>query len=703
MKIKTKLIICFLGIGLIPMIFATLFAIREFGQQVQVDKDNMFYSINVLKKNDVEVTLNVLKRDLEALATSPSTITAYKELVRYHNTPGLGPVEPLKDPYDVSTPEYKAIWEEYGKPIIAFANGYGYDEIYMICKPHGHVMYSIKKNADMGQNLRAGELKDTALAEIWAKISESGKPEAVDFRPYGPLKGEWTGFIGAPIKEGEKILGLMVFQIPQKKLETVVSMREGMGKTGTSFIAGKTNDVVSLRTTIPTVTDRDESVRIGKVMENRDIQGAFDTEQTSGVMKNFFGHDVLYNALSLKYLGLDWTVFSLQDTDEVYESITSFQNISLITGLVFAGVIMVLAFFIAMGIAGPIRAMTEVMLKLAGGNKNVTVPYTDKSDETGDMSKAVQTFKDNALKMDALAEEHRQAEVAAERKRRQEMLDMADGFEKQVGGIASTVASAATEMEATASSMAGTAERASHQANMGANASQSADQSVQTVAAAAEELNSSIGAIMHQVETSSQIAHNAVADAQVTSETMNRLTVSAQKIGEVVNLITDIASQTNLLALNATIEAARAGDAGKGFAVVANEVKHLANQTAKATEDISSQIEEIQRVANEAVTAIQKIQSTITEMNEISSATQESVTQQGQATQEISRSVQLAAQGTAEVSENISGVSSAVDQTGQAAGDVRQAAQELAVQGDNLVRAVHSFLDTIRSENRLDR
>ena len=273
---------------------------------------------------------------------------------------------------------------------------------------------------------------------------------------------------------------------------------------------------------------------------------------------------------------------------------------------------------------------------------------------------------------------------------------IADKFEVDMKGVVNTVTSAAAELQGTARSMESTATVTSEKANVVASAADDASSNVQTVASAAEELSASISEISRQVGQSSEIASQAVVDADKSRENVQGLAESAAKIGEVISLISDIADQTNLLALNATIEAARAGEAGKGFAVVASEVKNLANQTAKATEEISQHVGGVQDATDEAVRAIKGIGSTISRIDEASTAIASAVEEQGAATQEIARNVEQAANGTNEVTSNITEVTEGAAETGHAAKEVLTAADELARQGDVLGREMDSFLVELR-------
>jgi methyl-accepting chemotaxis protein len=347
-------------------------------------------------------------------------------------------------------------------------------------------------------------------------------------------------------------------------------------------------------------------------------------------------------------------------------------------------------------IARPVNGMTFAMNLLAKGDKTVDIPATSRKDEVGEMARAVLVFKENMIRAEQLTAEQMK-EHEARSKRAEIVSDLTKSFDTQVGEVLTAVTSASSQLQSTAGSMSATAEETSKQAVAVSSASEQAAANVQTVASAAEELSSSISEISRQVTQSSEIASRAVSEADRANHMVQGLVSASQKIGDVVALITDIANQTNLLALNATIEAARAGEAGKGFAVVAAEVKNLANQTARATEEIGGQIAGIQTATHEAVQTIESIGKTIVNIHEIAASVAAAVNQQGAATQEIARNVEQAAVVTQDVTSNISHVNKAANDTGAAASQVLGAARDLSRQSDDLKAIVQGFLGQMRS------
>jgi len=361
-------------------------------------------------------------------------------------------------------------------------------------------------------------------------------------------------------------------------------------------------------------------------------------------------------------------------------------------------VLIVASFYIVIGqVTSPIGKLVNAMSELSSGNHTVTIPATDRSDEIGEMAGAVVVFKENALENDRLAREKIEAENHAEEDKRKTMNAIADDFENSVQSTVEGVSSSSKQMQDTAKNMTtviGDVGNKSESVNL---ASQTTAENVEAVAVAAEELSASIREIAEQVSKSTKIAGEAVTKSEHTNTLVEGMTTSAQQISEVIGLIQDIAEQTNLLALNATIEAARAGDAGKGFAVVASEVKNLANQTAKATENISAQVENIQSVTNDAATSVRDIGTTISEINEITTSIASAVEQQNAATSEIARNVQQVTDGTNEVANYITDISSSIGHAGTSSNEVMSSAVAISNQSSALNDQVSEFLKQVRS------
>jgi methyl-accepting chemotaxis protein len=377
-------------------------------------------------------------------------------------------------------------------------------------------------------------------------------------------------------------------------------------------------------------------------------------------------------------------------------SATHFTTLFIIAiGVIIAAGAMAFSFF---GISRPLGRLTGAMTRMASGNLDITVPGAGRGDEIGDMAKTVTVIRENASRDAAeKAEAAKREEAVRARQRKTEMHKLAADFEAAVGEIVGSVASASTELEAAATTLTHTAENTQQLSTVVAGAAEEASSNVQSVASATEELTSSVNEIGRQVQEASRIASEAVGQAQQTDSRINELSQAAARIGDVVKLITAVAEQTNLLALNATIEAARAGEAGRGFAVVAQEVKSLAAQTAKATDEITSQIAGMQTATQASVTAIKEIGATIGRISEISTTIALAVEQQGSATQEIARNVQQASTGTTQVASNIVDVNRGAGETGSASGEVLSSAQALSAEGNKLKVEVARFLETVRA------
>lgn len=384
----------------------------------------------------------------------------------------------------------------------------------------------------------------------------------------------------------------------------------------------------------------------------------------------------------------------LDDVDAVFrQDAMTFGLVCLVVFVLVLGA----SFVIGRSVTRPLAKITGLTERLAAGDSAFEVPYTNRADEVGGLAKALAVFKDNASAVARMHAEQQETKQRADDEKRKTMTNLAGRFEASVQAVVRDVFDEARAMQQAAQGMSETANKATDRASFVATACQQASSNVQTVASAAGQLSASITEISQRVAQAASVADKAAADGQRTNDTVQGLAAAAHKIGEVIDLINQIASQTNLLALNATIEAARAGEAGKGFAVVASEVKSLASQTAKATDEIGAQISAIQAETNQVVGNIESIRATIMEVNEISSSIAAAVEEQGAATQAIAHSVREAASGTDQVTQNISGVTDATAETGQAAGLVLQSSGRLTEKLQSLENEVSAFVAGVRA------
>ncbi|KQT50125.1 chemotaxis protein [Methylobacterium sp. Leaf456] len=394
---------------------------------------------------------------------------------------------------------------------------------------------------------------------------------------------------------------------------------------------------------------------------------------------------------------------NLHDLGRARDAATELAASAATTMTAVASVGLVLAFgllglIVVAGVTRPMGRLVAVLQRMAGGAIDADIAEARRGDEIGAVGRAVEGIKAMVAERAAeQAEIRRIADAAAVLERRRTMIELADGFERTIGSVAGMVSASATELQATAASMTATATETAAQSTAVAAAAEEAASNVGTVAAAAEELGASVYEIARQIGSSAEIASGAVGEADRSALLVTELSQAASRIGDVVGLISSIAAQTNLLALNATIEAARAGEAGRGFAVVAAEVKELAAQTARATDEIAGQITRIQGATGQAVSAIDGITGRIREIDAVTTTIAAAVEQQGAATQEIVRNVSQAAVGAGEVTSNITGVAGAAEETGAAAAQVLASASELSRQSEHLNVEVSRFLAGVRA------
>ena len=503
-------------------------------------------------------------------------------------------------------------------------------------------------------------------------------------RPYtDATTGKLTLTIAVPVLNGSMVLGVVGADLFLDTVNDLLSSLE-LGGQGYAFLVDDDGTILVHPDPGKVLT------RIDALAGPANAGGAATIDRADGTITSLVPIDGLSS--------VKWRIGISLDKAKVLAPLDQFRTLLIIAVIAALALIVPAAGFLIYGlVARPIVGMTEAMRRLAGGETDLRIPANGRSDEIGQMAHALGVFRDNMRETERLRAEQAETERRAAGEKKRMLHGLADNFQSSIGAVVKMVSASAGDMQATARSLSATAEGTIHRSAIVTDASSQASSNVQTVASAAEELSASIAEITRQVIQSSEIARRAVEDADHTNEQVRTLAEGAEKIGAVVQLISDIASQTNLLALNATIEAARAGDAGKGFAVVASEVKNLANETAKATEEITGQVAGIQEATRNAVGAIQSIGRTIGRISEIATAIASAVEEQGAATQEIARNVQQAASGTRQVSSNIAGVTAAAGETGEAASQMLKAAGDLARQGEDLQAQVDKFLSAVRA------
>ncbi|WP_339862558.1 methyl-accepting chemotaxis protein [Paremcibacter congregatus] len=705
---------------------------------VHSEAENKLTAVLSSRKSELEGYIRSIEEDLKVTAMNPSTAKAITTFQAAWTELGDNPTSQLQRLYITDNPESLGEKDNYndagdGSPYSAAHAQYhpwfhqlqkvrDYYDVFLF-NTQGDLIYSVFKENDYATNMNNGEWRDTDLANVFhAAMSSSGEGDIsfFDFRTYAPSYGAPASFMATPVmdEQGYKV-GVLAFQMPIGRINSIMQKKDGMGESGESYIVGHDNLMRS------DSRFAKESTILKTKIEGATTLAALRGETGLEVIEDYRGVQVVSAYTAMNIHGTKWAIIAEIDEAEVNASSYSMRNGMLLIGLVIMTLLSGVALFFTRTLVKPITEMVDTMNILAAGNNDIDIPHTEREDEIGAMAESVEGFKQSALERIRLEEETRKAEQAqlqreeeerqAAAAREQEEIEreraaleareararkieqLIKNFENKVTEMLEVLAASSTEMSATANQMVMTSDDTKTRSAAVSSASDESTNNVNMVASAAEELSSSVQEISRQVHKANEISREALEEVGASENAISALALAAEEINKVIGLISDIAEQTNLLALNATIESARAGDAGKGFAVVANEVKALAGQTSSATEEISSQITEMQNLTRTAVNSIK----TIVEVNNRSSETTASILaaieQQSSATNEISQNIQRVAVGTQEVSGNIARVAEGADETGAAGSQVLMVAEELGKISETLKLDVENFLADVRA------
>ena len=657
-NIRTKLLISFLAVGAIPCAVIGITYHFKSSNVISSQAVEKLKTVQQIKKAQVEDFFKKCLGDISILSKNSSLAEALTWFKKSFNDNGK-----------IQESAYRFSSEKHGTSLGQFIKEYGYYDLLLIT-PEGEIVYSYKRENDLGQNVITGPLKNSHLGRNFSYGLKGIK--ILDFETYAPSGNRNISFILAPYCKiessdsvstgGKEILAVLALKLDKNPINTIVQLREGMGETGETYVVGKTNGKTAFRSD-SAIRNSDNSIQMGKEASIPFLSDAFSGTAGFQIYNNRGREQLIYyNPLDIK--GLNWVIVSKIDTDEAFEPLNAVKWMMTIIASICIAAILVVGLLITNSIIRPINNATNRIKDIAEGEGDLTARIIiENHDEMGELAKWFNSFIDRLQIMIRNISENSEAlnESSSELSNLSEqMSEHADQMSANSSTVASSGVMLSVNMDAVAKAMV------------------EASNNISMVAASAEEMTATINDIARNSENARVITGEAVNRSQTASDKVNELGKAAQEISKVTETINDISDQTNLLALNATIEAARAGEAGKGFAVVANEIKELARQTTEATREIKERIDRIQNSTSGTVSEIEAISKVINNVDQIVSTIATAVEEQSVTTNEIAGNVAQASNGIQEVNENVSQSSILSNEISKDISDVYNSAEEMA-------------------------